>query len=580
MWVFLFVWAGSLAALCSPGSVCAQSNPPFSNPSLDTDCYFPQIGVPGEIDTIYGNLANEGLGAFIHKLGPMQGGMPGNILIGNGPGSPLVDWSQTATGPTFDLHNLKLKAQRLPLNPQSIRFGHFHNSTNVDILDFKNFTIYWADADGNYDSSDFTNLNSNIHGNAPVGGGGLRGVSNDGGYVLYPGYAAHLTSDTVDDIVLGFYTADSNDKQDTLYLIHFTGGSALASLKNAYEDTSVSYGQAIGYHTDHTCLQGDFRGTGREDLIIAEEQKSINEPIHLFFYRNDPPFSLQNLAQAIQFDTLTYLVPGEWITMPLLPKMEGDNSIDFALATPVDTNNSDIYNIDIFRGGPNFGSHQITIDSAAYVILPPTLGYNVWPGEFINAGDMTGTGNHVFYTLGSDDIHAYQNFYVTGQALDGKIDIYNFATAGAFGDTLTANGDSLEDFLLGLPGYASENDKSNGVSGVGSIWLMYGSKNIPVHLNPEFADVVDIPQQNGAGIMLSPNPAQTWSVATILWPEAEDGEYEVFNILGSVVQKGAIRLLGGAEQQRIYFPNLASGVYVLVIHSSSNEARAKLVIAQ
>ena len=50
--------------------------------------------------------------------------------------------------------------------------------------------------------------------------------------------------------------------------------------------------------------------------------------------------------------------------------------------------------------------------------------------------------------------------------------------------------------------------------------------------------------------------------------------------LGNRVQAGDIRLLGGAEQQRIYFPDLASGVYVLIIHGASHEARAKLVIAR
>jgi hypothetical protein len=92
--------------------------------------------------------------------------------------------------------------------------------------------------------------------------------------------------------------------------------------------------------------------------------------------------------------------------------------------------------------------------------------------------------------------------------------------------------------------------------------------------------VQNIPTQNGVALILFPNPAQLWSIATIVWPEAEDAVYEVYNILGSVVQTGNIRLLGGAEQQRIYFPNLASGVYVLVIHGSSSEARAKLVIAR
>ncbi len=87
----------------------AQSNPPFSSPALDSNCYFPQIGVPGEIDTIYGDTAGEELGSFIHNLGPMQGGMPGNMLIANGNYIPF----EVPTGPTFNLHNLKGESAKL-----------------------------------------------------------------------------------------------------------------------------------------------------------------------------------------------------------------------------------------------------------------------------------------------------------------------------------------------------------------------------------------------------------------------------------------------------------------------------------
>jgi hypothetical protein len=100
-----------------------------------------------------------------------------------------------------------------------------------------------------------------------------------------------------------------------------------------------------------------------------------------------------------------------------------------------------------------------------------------------------------------------------------------------------------------------------------------------VHLNPQFADVKSIPQVNGAGIRFAPNPVtQSWSVATIIWPEAEEADCIVYNLLGIAVQTGKIRLLGGPEQQRIYFPNLASGVYEVVIRGVAGEAHAKLVI--
>ncbi len=153
-------WLITLAALVPlclvGGSVRAQSNPPFKNPSLDSNCYFPQIGVPGEIDTIYGDSANEELGGFIHNLGPNPDGTPGNMLIGSEIGA---SWSETQTGPNFNLHDLKAKAQKLNFNPNLLHFCHLHDRNHIDIF---NGNIYWADDKGNYDSSRYTVLKENL----------------------------------------------------------------------------------------------------------------------------------------------------------------------------------------------------------------------------------------------------------------------------------------------------------------------------------------------------------------------------------------------------------------------------------
>jgi hypothetical protein len=572
IFVFLLVWA----AFCSPALLRAQSNPPFSSPALDSFCYFPQIGVPGEIDTIVGNTANEGLGDFIHNLGQRPNGSFGNMLIGNGEGYPLAQ--VMVTGPSFNLHNLNAIAQNLNLDPQYIRFGHFHNSTSVDIFDADSWIIYWADENGDYDSSRHTNLKSNVYGS--------NGISfSPDGDDLSQAYIAHLTNDTIDDIVVGFDTYDSNQTKDSVYLALFEGGSSLYGKSITYEDTSVAIPGPY-YYPLHYSTQGDFRGTGRDDLIVADYFRNV------FFFKNDPPFSLQNLLHAMLFDTLWtkparwrdsninlqrifWIDPFETLTMHALPKKAGDSSYDWMVWIP--TNGDTTNGIYIFRGGPDFGSHRITIDSAAFVILPPQLGFSNWPGDFTDAGDMTGTGNQVFYTMAGDVGTGAQTFYVTGQALDNKIDEYNVITATALGDTLTANDDSLEDDLLGLPDFVSDVDQSNGKSVVGSLWLMYGSKRIPVHLNPQFADVKSIPQQNGTGISFSPNPAQTWSVATIVWPVSEDGEYSIYDMLGRQMERGPIRLFGGAEQQRIYFSGMAQGVYLYTIEGAHGSASARFV---
>lgn len=576
--IFVFLLAWFAAADSCPGVLHAQSNQPFKSPALDSNCYFPQIGVPAEIDTIVGNHSNEELGSLVHNLGSNANGNPGNVLLGTGPaftsGGPSEVFSIAPTGTNFNLHDLKAKAQQFLPDVINLRFGHFHNRANVDIFDALNWIIYWADENGNYDSTRHTTLKSNVIGDE------IEGILGDGGMGFTP-YISHLSNDTIDDIVLGYGTNNFDITTDSLILILFNGGSSLASKSIAYEDTSANYGRVDPSHSYHSCVEGDFRGIGREDLVMSDQQRT------LFFFRNDPPFRLSALANALRFDTLwTRTANVAWgdsnnywpdpfcsLVMHALPKKPGDNSYDWVVSVPT-SNDSDL-GIFIFRGGPYFGSHRITIDSAAFVILHPQVAFEPnWPGQFFDVGDMTGTGNRVFYTLGGDGSYAYQNFYVTGQALDQKIDIFNFANAGAFGDTLTADGDNLEDFLMGLPNYSTDS------GGIGSIWLMYGSKQIPVHLNPQFADIVNLPQKDGAGMALSPNPAQTWSVATIIWPQAENVEYKFYNLLGNVVQSGNLLLLGGPEQQRLYFPNLISGLYVLEIRGESQSARTKLVVAR
>jgi len=539
----------------APSLLRAQSNPPFSNPSLDTNCYFPQIGVPGEIDTIVGDSANEGLGNFIHNLGPQQGGIPGNMMISGGDNIPF----EVSTGSTFNLHSLRATAQHLKLDPQYIRFGHFHDRSHLDLFEDGYLVIYWADDNGNYDMARKTKLISNVKGS--------------GGYgTQFNTYIAHLTSDTIDDMVIGIETTNSPISLDSAFLLLFRGGSVLANSDTVYEDTSVRYGGGTNVDLP-VSMQGDFRGTGRGDLLMFDDSDNV------FYYKNDPPFSLQSLRQAMLFDTIWPFAPEPAaFAMPVFPKKSGDNSVDLALVIPDSTHSSK--SIYFFRGGPDFGSHRITIDSAEYVIHQPSIFQEAEWSCVADAGNMTGTGNHVLYTVayvpGGVEYPEWDAFYVTGNALDDKIDIYNPSHSEFGGDTLTANDDSLEDFIHGETNFIQE---SNGIASYGGLCLYYGSKSIPVHLNPEFADVVNIPQVNGAGLTFAPNPVtQSWSVATIVWPEAEDAEYEVYNILGSVVQKATIRMLGGAEQQRIYFPNLPDGTYVFVVHGESHEAQTKLTI--
>ncbi len=408
-----------------------------------------------------------------------------------------------------------------------------------------------------------------------------------------PWYVAHLTSDTIDDIVLGAYT-DITDSlppfhsSDTAYVLLYRGGNQLYGKDTVSEDTSAFLFPIVPYVNDIlSATQGDFRGVGRDDLIVSHFDDC-------WYYRNDPPFSIEKFAQEIHGDTFfvepllgingtSNAIPPNNFPMRAFPKKAGDSSVDLLVTGFIDSgsNKASIY---FFRGGPEFGSHRITIDSATFVITHPQYSFGTdpnedWPQSIADAGDMTGTGNHVLFTTARNDGGDYwwDVSYVTGEALDNKIDIWNSSpfSEGISGDTLTANDDSLEDYLfsLGWP------NAPNGISTAGAMWLMYGSKNIPVHLNPQFADVKSIPQQDGAGITFAPNPiTKSWSVATIIWPVSEEADLCVYDLLGTAVQTEKIRLLGGPEQQRIYFPNLAAGMYVVELHGASGVARAKLVV--
>jgi hypothetical protein len=568
--------------------------------AFDSACYRPQLGVSGEIDTICGSIGGQEIGALIKNVGTKPNGEFGNIFIENldpvthsmSPASLF----QVGTGSTFNLHQLQTTLQKFPPKEtanEPFILGHFRDRSHLDVFVPYNWKIYWADNQGNYDTTNHTVVQFRKHGDN-TGNLGLTG-----GFI--PPYITHLTSDTVDDIVMSFMPDYNDMTRDTIYLALFRGAVTLGPKDTIFEDTSCVLFANFGYtNVNRGSIQGDFRGVGRDDLIISGQTESLpgSREGDFFYFRNDPPFSLDKLAQAITQDTLmaawqnqTIISSGSEgyfynLVMSALPKSSGDKSLDWLQVFPTKAHPDNV--IYFFRGGPDFGSHRLTIDSAAFQIPPPGIG-DTWANGLINCGDMTGTGNRVMLTVAGGGGYWEPLFYVTGEALDTYIDmVIQPDQRGAAGgvDTLTANADSLEDLLYGASGYFAPRDfvppdGSNDTSESGSVWLIYGSKQIPVRLNPQWADVRTILQSSdNTTLTFAPDPAPGWSVATIVWPEAEEADYEVQNTLGMVVQSGSLRMLGGAEKQRIYFSNLTSGVYYVTIHGAYVEARAKIAIVR
>src|ERR1043165_3608400 len=135
-----------LIALCLAGAIIAPralhaQNPRFNSPALDSNCYFPQIGNPNEIDTICGSVKNQYLGSGIRNLGPKPDGSYGNIFIENLDASDHSNRSavfQAATGPGFNLYQMTRYLQKLNGNlvgdRSYYRLGHFRDRQHIDIF--------------------------------------------------------------------------------------------------------------------------------------------------------------------------------------------------------------------------------------------------------------------------------------------------------------------------------------------------------------------------------------------------------------------------------------------------------------
>jgi hypothetical protein len=576
----LVVWV----FLCAAGGARGQF---ISSSAFDPNCYEPQIGYPNEIDTIVGSTYTAPyLGYLMANFGPDPKTGYNRVLVGGYPNN-LLGFDVLTGGPGFDLHNMA--PPKSPTNTFAGVPGHFHSPSLTDRLyvDGAVVRIYWADSNGDYDTARTTALAYHAHGDSDF--------VND--FSVFKPYIAKMTSDSIDDIIMcywvGWKTKDINGRadhsRDTAYIVHYTGGLNLYHPGDTVlNDSSIFWSPAVNTSVvsiGRGGVAGDFRGTGRSNFIASGGDSNQ----YIFYYRNDQPFSMEKFRDAMQHDT--FFAPrrnpelyGGWTFAPIkvFPKPDGDSSCDLwmALQRRDDSDMFQSYSANFFRGGPNFGSHRLLAKDTDLCIHSPRYydpTWNIgWGGSIMACGDMTGTGNPVIMIGGGDMDDSYDFFYVMGQAADPMVDMYyrenyGYASSSTGFDTITANGDALEDIIEGT--YEPDD--------LGSISVIYGSKKIPVHLNPKFADRVDIPQSDGAGVTFFPNPTpNAWSVATIIWPDAEITDYEVYNLLGKVVQSGTVRMLGGAQQQRINFPNLPSGVYEVLIHGSLHEAHAKLVIVR
>jgi len=559
-----------------PVSLNAQSSnsiPLSESNAFDPNCYIPNVGT--DIDTIYGSRANNALGENILNLGPTQDQTGSRVIIKNIQDN-LPNHSIFNIGPGFNIHSLRSGGQKTSFQNHFTVKGHFRSPKYVDLFDAESRTIYWSDEEGNYSDSRKTELRSSIRGDAGY-------LPREAPIVIY------LTSDSVQDILWQVVTTwfEPTNTLDSTFLLHFKGGEVLYSKGNiATEDESVNLGD---YNSYRYFKSGDFRGTGRQDILTVDRHRN------LFFYKNDNPFDIQQLAISFQKDTLSaswqnphqtswgYLFP-----MRALAKPNWDKSQDLLLGLNTDDDRNG--SIGFLQTGPNFGSKRITIDDVSYIIhspyyYDPRFTNMFFPGTLMDCGDMTGTGNRVLLIAtgtGGPLSDLYLFFYVTGKALDAKVDMYYVMTRhpGFAADTITADTDNLQDMLLGFPGYESDKDNSKDRHYVGTIHLLKGSKKIPVRLNPLFS--VKELTSDSKKFSVYPNPCKNSVTVSYDFEnnDAKPVEAKLFDMLGRVLYQTSWIRLKSLESYSLTLPALKPGIYTLRLLSNEKQLSAKITVVR
>ena len=555
------------AVFCSGRSYAQVSSSAF-----DPNCYQPLIGTPGVVDTIYGSYNNEQLGSFVKNIWQEKDQSYGSIIIDSGAdayyGRSVHKLYQS--GPNFNLHKLQAKDTfnlGYHVKPNNlVRRGHFRSMQYMDALfaDKENFMfvprIYWADDQGKYDSTRYTELRSPITGS--------YGIS----YNQIQPYCTHLATDSLDDIIFGVNLNYHSTSLDSTFFLYFKSGSNLINHEKQVYADSIAYLDTF-YVSTRNFTQGDFRGTGKEDLIAS------NGAGNIFFYKNDPPFSLQKFTSAMKHDTLMAFWQNpkgnsgfneNQLVMHAFNKPSGDSSFDFL---PV---NGNVQEVHIYKGGPDFGSHRLQEDQADFIIHHPSYLDSKWNsisvgGSAINCGKMAGTNNNVLYRIGGDigaGFYGYHFFYVLGDALDDKIDMFltmdGFGAGGGGFDTLIADGDKYQDIIIGIPDHRSDADHNKGKDEVGTAWVIHGSNKIPVHLNEVYAKDQRKAVNDATGhIFAYPNPCDRLTTLAFDNCTSSVMKVEVCTLIGTIVKRDETPAVDGLQAYAVDLSELPSGMYII-----------------
>ena len=371
IWVFLLVWTGIFDSALLHAQVTGSA-------AFLPGVYLPMVGMPDEIDTLCGTKPNQQLGVYMVNIGPsIMDGYGSLVCSGFNPGDD-TDMQSFASGPAFNLNSIQLDGRlNFPFmyigipGGEIIHIGPIHTSNSRDIVVGENWNpyfpirIYWEGDDGTYDSSRYTDVLSK-HELSYYDNGSTPSEWSFG----------HFKSDTVEDIMftsISYYGKEPN-AGDTVFFNFTTGGdNQFHKGKQAFCDSiaflSNEYDSLTGFGAYWNEIPGDFRGTGRSDIVtFGSDFRSM------MYLRNDPPFSLQRMASQWR-DTILSDFPDTSLQLGLaksfqaLVHLPGDSADDLLLWCGGDGRTG---RFSIFRGNPDFGSHRLTLDSAMFNLWHPS----------------------------------------------------------------------------------------------------------------------------------------------------------------------------------------------------------------
>ncbi len=571
----LFLMLFALVGASNPTLLRAQ----ISSSAFDPNCYQPRIGVPGEIDTIYGSYSGQQLGGNQFSPGPGPNGY-NRVFFSGYPNNPN-GWDIMAGGANFNLNDLDKPKSKFLLSGYGQALGHFHSRKFCDILHFASgfVRIYWADSSGDYDSSRRTILEYRMRPGPP--NGAYK-------YNIFSPYIAHMTSDTVDDLILCCATSNDNNA-DSLFVLRYSGGATLYKPGDTVLNDDAAY---FPYDHNRSYLNrnggsGDLRSTGRSDYVATDLYGNV------FHFKNDPPFDLSQFARAMYEDTLiaSWQNPevhsdsngggGRVTVLPILHRLGNNATADLDMSWVRSDDPNGNYSENIFAGGPNFGSKRLTAKDTTFCLRSPgyydPMWFISWGGGLGLCGDMTGTGEPVISMDGGEPGYSHSFFYVMGEATDPLVDMYfGQAQGGGVGDTITADGDNLEDMIGGNPNYRTEGGKQ---TNVGTIEVLHGSRKIPVRLNPRFA-VVPPSVQSGDSLRIAPNPCSNHTVVT--WESSCSGSVglQLYDVMGRQVFHERRPTTGALESFSLDLPRLPNGEYFLVLLQEPCVQRGRILVQE